>query len=345
MDLNDALSRLAPGTALREGIERVMRAGRGTLIVVGFDEQIDALCSGGLDVDVAASPQRLSELAKMDGALVLSDDGSRIVKANVHLVPSATVPTAETGTRHRSGERAARQTGRTVIAVSESQHAITVYVGAAKHTLEDVTTLLFRANQALATLERYCNRFDDILARLDEAEVAGGATLSDVVACIQRGEMGRRIVAEIERQATELGTEGRLVSLQLEELAGPLRQALADVMHDYSSAHVDADAAQQSVTDMPGEQLLDADRILAALGHPRAALDRPATSRGLRFLRAAGRVPDRIADKVTAHFDTLDELIAADVSDLSAIDGVGEFRARQLHQWLDQHLRRSGARR
>src|SRR6202021_1753442 len=156
--LREAVARLAPGTALRDGLERILRGRTGALVVLGYDDSVEAICDGGFSFDVRYAPTKLRELSKMDGAVVLSTDGSRILRANVQLVPDPSIPTDESGTRHRSAERAAIQTGYPVISVSHSMNIVTVYVGGERHVVADSATILSRANQAIATLERYKTR-------------------------------------------------------------------------------------------------------------------------------------------------------------------------------------------
>src|SRR5687768_17997775 len=158
----EALAAVAPGRPLRDGVDRILQANMGALIVVGDGPDVLEICSGGFLMDAEFTPQRLSELAKMDGAIVLAPDASRIARANVHLVPNPNVPTSETGTRHRTAERVARSIPVPVVSVSEDQQVIAVYVGDEKHPLEPIPRLLNRANQALQTLERYKNRLDTV---------------------------------------------------------------------------------------------------------------------------------------------------------------------------------------
>src|SRR3954454_10822355 len=218
--LLDALAAVSPGQPLREGLDRILQAGMGALIVVADGPDVLNICSGGFLLDAAFSPQRLSELAKMDGAIILAPDASRIARANVHLVPNPNVPTSETGTRHRTAERVARSIAVPVISVSEDMAIIACYVGDEKHPLESIPRLLNRANQALQTLERYKSRLDEVSGALSELEVEDLVTLRDVVTVLQRTEMVRRIAEEIEGHIVELGVDGRLVRLQLEELMG-----------------------------------------------------------------------------------------------------------------------------
>src|SRR5213083_443181 len=229
----DALAAVAPGRPLREGLDRILQAGMGALIVVGDGPEVLNICSGGFLLDAAFSPQRLSELAKMDGAIILAPDASRIARANVHLVPNPNVPTSETGTRHRTAERVARSIDVPVISVSEDMSVIAVYRGDNKHPLEPIPRLLNRANQALQTLERYKNRLDTVSGALSALEVEDLVTTRDVVTVLQRAEMVRRIAEEIEGYVVELGLDGRLVELQLEELTGGVLADLRLVGKDY----------------------------------------------------------------------------------------------------------------
>src|SRR5215211_5643784 len=218
--LTAALGAVAPGTPLREGLDRIVKAKMGALVVVGDGPEVLSICSGGFLLDAAFSPQRLSELGKMDGAIILAADASRIARSNVHLVPDPTVPTSETGTRHRTAERVARSLEIPVISVSEDMGVINIYAGGSKHQLQDVGRLLDRANQALQTLERYKIRLDDAIANLTGVELEDVVSLRDVVAVVQRGEMVHRISDEIETMIIELGIDARLLRLQLDELYG-----------------------------------------------------------------------------------------------------------------------------
>ena len=217
--LNDALALIAPGTALREGLDRVLQAKHGALIVVGDNPAVLSICTGGFLLDAEYSPQRLSELAKMDGAIILAPDASRIARANVHLVPKASIATSETGTRHRTAERVARSIDVPVVAVSEAMATIAVYRNDRKHTTQTAGWLIDRSSQALSTLQRFRSRYDDALSTLTRLEMEDSVSVRDVVAVLQPGEMVRRIAVEIEGHLVELGSDGRLIHLQTEELS------------------------------------------------------------------------------------------------------------------------------
>src|SRR4051794_18118652 len=268
--LLDALAAVAPGRPLREGLDRILQAGMGALIVVGDGPEVLNICSGGFLLDAAFSPQRLSELAKMDGAIILAGDASRNARANVHLVPNPNVPTSETGTRHRTAERVARSINVPVVSVSEDQQVIAVYVNDEKHPLEPIPRLLNRANQALSTLERYKNRLDSVAGNLSALEVEDLVTLRDVVTVLQRTEMVRRIAEELEGYVVELGVDGRLVRLQLEELMGGVeddrRLVLRDYFHEDIAWHLDE--ALEALAGFSTDDLLDLKQVAAMLHLP-----------------------------------------------------------------------------
>jgi DNA integrity scanning protein DisA with diadenylate cyclase activity len=229
----EILAMLAPGTTMRDGIERILRAGRGALIVFGSTPQALSLCSGGFVMDSHATGQRIAELAKMDGALVVDAEAGRILRANVQLVPDPDIPTEETGTRHRSAERTAKQTGLPVVAVSESLGAVSLYLDGMRYVVDEVATVMYRANQAMSTLERYRARFDEVIELLATRELEDHVTLRDVALALQRAEMLRRIADKLDGHVIELGEEGRMIALQLEELFEPVEPVLELIVRDY----------------------------------------------------------------------------------------------------------------
>jgi diadenylate cyclase len=336
--LLDALGGVSPGRPLREGLDRILQAGMGALVVVGDGPEVLAICSGGFLLDAAFTPQRLSELAKMDGAIILAPDASRIARANVHLVPNPHVPTSETGTRHRTAERVARSIPVPVISVSEDQQVISVYVGAEKHPLEAIPRLLNRANQGLSTLERYKNRLDTVSASLSALEIEDLVTLRDVMTVLQRTEMVRRIAEEIEGHIVELGEDGRLVRLQLDELMGGVEDERRLVLGDYfqEDESWDLDEALRVLASMETDELLDLKASASRLHLPEAAvdLDTGLSPRGLRLLSKVPRLPDDVAGRITANFGSLQKLLRASVEDLEQVEGVDELRARAIKEAL-----------
>ena len=217
------LAAVAPGTELRDGLERILRGRTGALIVLGHDRTVEQLCTGGFPLDIEFSATRLRELAKMDGAIVVGSDLSRIVRAATQLVPDPSIETSESGTRHRTAERVAKQTGFPVVSVSQSMRIVQLYFGGRRHVLEGSSALLSHSNQALATLERYRFRLDEVTATLSALEIEDLVTVRDVAAVIQRMEMVRRISGEISGYVVELGVDGRLLTQVIANLyqSGP----------------------------------------------------------------------------------------------------------------------------
>ncbi|MGD9999924.1 MAG: DNA integrity scanning diadenylate cyclase DisA [Ilumatobacteraceae bacterium] len=309
--MHAALAAVAPGRPLRDGLDRVVRAKMGALVVVGDGPEVLAICSGGFLLDSPYSPQRLSELAKMDGAIILSSDCTRIARANVHLVPDPTITTSETGTRHRTAERVARSLHVPVVSVSEEMGVISVYAGAAKHQVQDISRLLDRANQALQTLERYKARLDDALSALTANELEDVATVRDVAAVVQRGDMVHRIATELETMIIELGVDARLLRLQLDEVYGEIDEEIELVAADYPT-----------ITGSYAGSGLDGDAS--------------ASPRGLRMLARVPRVTPAVARAVVDRFGELSKLQRATVDEIAEVPGIDLEQADEIKATLDR---------
>jgi diadenylate cyclase len=337
-ELVAALAQVAPGQPLREGLDRILKAGMGALIVIGDGPEVLNISSGGFLVNAAFSPQRLSELAKTDGAIVLTTDSGYIARANVHLVPNPNVPTEETGTRHRTAERVARSIGVPVISVSEDMAVVTVYTKTARYQLEPITSILSRCNQALQTLERYKQRLDEESTNLTSLEVEDLVTLKDVVTLLQRAELVARISDEIERYLVELGTDGRLVRLQLRELMAGVEDERRLVVLDYfqSDASWNLEQAIDTLSDLDMDDLLDAEEVVHALhlSGQTDDLDSPIQPRGYRMLARIPRMPEDLAATLIEHCGSLEKLSRASVQDLAGIEGVTEHWARTVKDAL-----------
>jgi len=339
--LRATLAAVAPGRALRDGLERILRGRTGALIVLGHDDTVESMCSGGFVLDIEFSATRLRELAKMDGAIIVDQDVNRILRAAVQLLPDPTIETTESGTRHRTAERVAKQTGFPVVSVSASMRIVALYVGGLRHVLEDSDTILSRANQALATLERYKSRLDEVSGTLSALEIEDLVTVRDVSAVVQRLEMVRRIAEEIAGYVVELGSDGRLLSLQLDELTGGIASDRELIIRDYlDAARQDRDeyAVQAALAELDSTELLDIGHIARVLGLPGGGdtLDAAAGPRGYRLLSKVPRIPAAIVDRLVGHFGGLQKLLAASIDDLMAVDGVGEQRARTVREGLSR---------
>src|SRR5512133_2156946 len=333
-----ALDIVAPGTALREGLDNIVHSRSGGLIVIGDPEEVSFLFSGGINLDIDYTPALLYQVAKMDGAIVLNEQATKIVGANVQLMPDPTILSSETGTRHRTAERVSKQTDALVIAVSQRRDVVSLYVDGAKYILEEIPAVLFKANQALATLDKYRSRLDQVSTRLTALEFAGGVTLHDVLTVLQRAELVTRMAVEIERYIVELGTEGRLIEMQLEETMVGTAADKAALVHDYLAQDTDEDFA--SALDMMGrlahQDLLDFGRLAELLGYDRKlnTLDYPVSPRGYRILGRIPRLPKLVVQQIVKEFGGLDEMLAATDAELETVEGVGEIRAKDIREGL-----------
>lgn len=338
--LRATLASIAPGTLLRDGLERILRGRTGALIVLGYDKLVETISTGGFTLDVPFTATGLRELAKMDGAIVIDKDVNKIHRAAVHLMPDHTIHSDETGTRHRTADRVARQTGFPVVSVSQSMQIIAVYVGETRYVLEDSGQILSRANQALATLERYKLRLDEVSSTLSALEIEDLVTVRDVAVVVQRLEMVTRIAAEIEDYVLELGTDGRLLSLQLEELVTGVDADRELVIRDYLASGkkakepADVMAALSALT---SAELVDPAAVAKALGMGTADhLDGAVAPRGYRLLAKVPRLPGTVVDRLVEHFGGLQQLLSAGIDDLQTVDGVGELRARSVREGLSR---------
>jgi len=340
--LTEALALVAPGQPLREGLDRILKANRGALVIVGDDPSVLAVCSGGFLLDAEFSPQRLSELAKMDGAIIMAADTSRIARANVHLMPESSIPTSETGTRHRTAERVARSVDVPVVSVSASMSTIAMYRNEHKHSLQPIGWLRDRATQALATLQRFRSRFDVALAALSAHEVEDTVSVRDVVEVLQAGEMVARIADEVEGYLVELGEDGRLVRLQLGELSEGVEQSRRLVVRDYVrtggkvSAAQSVDTVFNALQALSTDDLLEVRKVMAALGMPASAADPHAglEPRGYRLLSRLPRFSEAVIDRIVGQFSGLQQILRASVTELEQVGGIGESRARSVKSGL-----------
>jgi diadenylate cyclase len=329
---------VAPGTPLRAGIDDIIRAQLGALIVIGEPSELAFLFSGGMRLDLPFTSQLLYELAKMDGAIILGKDAQKLVYANVQLMPDPSIPSDETGTRHRTAERVAKQTNALVISISQQRETVTIFIGATRYQLAEISDMLARTNQALGTLETYRARLDQGLTRLTALEFQTAVMLDDVLVVLQRAEMTTRMAEEIERSCVELGEEGRLIRMQLDELMEDVPREKAAVLYDYELSGEPANATRvlERLGQLAYQRLLEFEELAELLGYPRDTnpLDHTVQPRGYRVLSRIPRLPDAVIRHVVQDFATLDAVIRASHRDLEAVDGVGAVRAREIREGL-----------
>jgi len=332
-----AVERIAPGTDLRQGIDDIIRSREGALIVIGDAARLEFLFSGGIRLDQPLTPQLLYELAKMDGAIIVDSALSKLVYANVQLMPDPAIASAETGTRHRTAERVARQTDALVISISQQRETVTIFLGEQRYQLDSIADVLAKTNQALHTLETFRQRLDQVLTRLTALEFQGAVVLDDVLVVLQRAEVTTRMAEEIERDCVELGAEGRLIRMQLEELVREVPAEKAAVVADYRLGEDgDVRSTLDRLLSLSYQELLDSERLAALLGYARSVnpLDEAVSPRGYRVLSHIPRLPDAAIDRVVSFLGGLEALVRASQRELEAVEGVGPARAREIREGL-----------
>lgn len=335
--MEEVLRFVSPGTAMRQGLDNVLRANTGGLIVVGYSNEVMALVDGGFSINCEYTPATIYELAKMDGAIILSADGKRILLANTQLVPDYSIPSRETGIRHRTAERVAKQVGHLVISISQRRNVITLYQGNFRYSLRDMGVILTKANQAIQTLEKYKSVLDQAMTNLGALEFEELVTLQEVSVVIHRIEMVLRIKEEITRYIYELGTEGRLVSLQMEELVANIEQDTQRLIRDY--CHHSTENTQDILTDlkrMSADELLDKQTIVRLLGYEGQVniREEAVSPRGYRILHKIPRIPSSIVHNIVEEFGDLPSVMMATIEELDDVEGVGEVRARAIKDGL-----------
>ncbi len=333
----EILKKIAPGTPIRDGLENILKARTGALLLItDKQEVINEIVDGGFNINEEYTSARLYELAKMDGAIVLSGDMKRILFANAQLIPSYQIPTVETGTRHRTAERTAKQTGELVISISQRRNIITVFKGNYRYVLEDRDMVLNKANQAIQTLEKYRKVYDSKLSILTEYEFNDIVTLDNVLTVIQRAEMVMRIVEEIQKQIYELGEDGRLVNMQLEELIGGLEKEESQLIKDYVVVDKPVEEIQKELSDLLHEDLIKPSTIAKILGYESFENfeELAVYPKGYRILNKVPRMPSSIVDNLVKSFKSFQHILVAEISDLDKVEGIGEVRAGAIKQYL-----------
>lgn len=336
--MSNLLKMVAPGTSFREGLDNVLRAKTGALIVVGYSPEVMEIVDGGFSINCDFSPNYLYELAKMDGAIILSEDLQRILYANTQLIPDSSITSTETGIRHRTAERVARQTGRLVVSISQRRNVITLYQGDLRYSLKDIGVILTKANQAIQTLEKYKAVLDQAFTNLSASEFEELVSLHDVANVIQRVEMVLRIKAEINNYINELGTEGRLISMQLEELVANIDEEALLLIRDYCK---DPDLEnvkeiKRNLNRLSNDELLDLHNIVRQLGYSitNTIMDEPISPRGYRMLGKIPRLPSVIVSNLVERFEYLPFVLMATIEELDDVEGIGEVRARAIKEGL-----------
>ena len=334
----DVLRMMAPGTTLREGLDNILKARTGGLIVIGDSQEVIKLVDGGFTINKPYSSSYLKKKKKMDGAIVVSKDLKTILFANALLIPDSSIETSETGTRHKTAERFAKQTGEIVICISQRRNVITLYKESKKYILRDTSNILTRANQALQTLEKYKKVLDNAVNKLNVLEFEDMVSVADVCFVIQRTEMVMRIVDEIDRYISELGNEGRLISMQLEELLQNVEDNAKLVIEDYFIKRdgINANELLKQVRNLNNDELMDLGSIAKMLGFAAGtgSLDADVYPRGFRILSKLPKLPMSVMRNIVSVFQNLQNISRASIEELDKVEGIGEIRAKSINDGL-----------
>lgn len=333
----EILKLVAPGTELREGLENILKAKTGALIVVSDSEDILKIADGGFKIDEEFTSTNIYELAKMDGAIILSSDLKRIIRANVQLNPDFSISTRETGTRHKTAERVAKQFGELVISISERRGIITLFKGNFRYVINDTQSVLMRANQTLQALEKYKTVFDNMLSILSEHEFDDIVTLDTVINCIYRSETIMRMETDVKRSIIELGDEGRIVNMQLEELMANVEDEEKLIIQDYNvNKEISTQSILEEIRKIDKKNLIVSEKIVKLLGYEVSSdiLDTNVSPKGYRILSKVPKMPASIIEKTVEAFGSLQHICSASIDELDDVEGIGEIRARIINQSL-----------
>lgn len=335
MELVEILKMIAPGTEIRAGLDNILKAKTGALIVIGDGKEMESIIDGGFTINQDFTPARLYELAKMDGAIILSEDLKKILYANVQLIPDFSIPTVETGTRHRTAERVAKQTGKILISISQRRGIITIYTGDIRHVLEDTERVTSKSNQALQTVEKYRMVFDNKISVLTEYEFNDITTLNMIIQSIQRAEMVMKVADEVQKSIYELGIEGRLLKMQLNELTDGIENEEKLIIKDYVE-NKNSKTAFEEIRNLSFDELMKEQFVARALGINEIDNYNEITvyTRGYRILNKVPRMPNNIVENIVKKFKSFQKLLSANIEELDEVEGIGEVRARTIVQSL-----------
>lgn len=347
--ISEVLQFIAPGTPIREGIDNVLRANTGGLIVVGYNEKVRSIVDGGFEINCPFSPSFLYELAKMDGAIILNEEGNKILFANAQLAPNSEMPASETGMRHRTAERVAKQTKALVIAISQRRNVITLYQGNFRYALKDIGVILTKANQAIQTLEKYKVVLEQSITNLSILEFEESVSYNDFLLVLHRFEMVLKIKGELLILLHELGTEGRLIRLQLNEILTELEEEVMLILKDYAfERDIVVRDVMQRMQALASNGIIEDMVLLKLLGYlGYVHLEENKNPRGYRILHKIPRLPAIIIENLINRFGGLAPIITATVEELDEVEGIGEVRAKKIKEgfklikerlYTDRHL-------
>ena len=338
-----AEDQLIPGQPLRNGVDLIADKKTGALIVIGTSAKLEKISSGGVSLNNCSyTPEMVSELAKMDGAIIVDRSVNNILKANVHLNPSDDIATSQTGTRHRTAERVSVETDLSVVAVSEESSAIKVFNGNNVNELEESSIIFGRVNESLQSVDRTRRRFDDAVLELGELEIENTLTNQQVLEVIQRGDLLGRLSQQVRKEASDLGEDSGLVMIQIDSLESGVRNTLDLVLKDHlpGKRFRNINKAVDEIANLTYEELNTIEHLGSVLFMQ--SLDEVSVSKGYRVLARLPGLPDNLHDSLIQKFKNLPNLLNASTDKLFEVEGIGRNRAQQLREYFDTLLKNVG---
>jgi len=342
-NLNLEINQLLPGEPLRLGVDLIANKNAGALIVIGTSSKLDKISSGGITLNNCSySPEMLSELAKMDGAIIVSEDVGKILKANVHLNPDDKIQTSETGTRHRTAQRTSSSINLPVVAVSEESSTIKVFDNSEVVEIEESSAILGRVNESLQSIDRMRRRFDEAVTNLGELELENSLTNQEVLQVIQRGELLTRLASQVRLEAEKLGTEAGLITIQIDSLESGVTSTLNLVLKDHLPGRKFRVTSKvlDEISELSYQELNTIDYLGSIL--TKLPLDDISVPRGYRVLARLPDLPDNLHDSIVQKYKSLPKLLSAPTEKLYEIEGIGRNRAQQLRDYFDTLLKNVG---
>ncbi len=310
--MKEAVRLTAPGQPLRTALDMIIAGRIGALICVGDTDAVLAAGNDGFPLSISFTSNRLFELSKMDGAIVVDGGLNQILRANFHLNPDPSLATSETGMRHRTAARMSVLTNATVISVSERRGVVNVYVDGKSYQIQPVTEIMSSVNQLVSTLQTTRTTLDRSLLRLTALELDDYVTLADITDIFSSFEIMEQAKVELRSSIIKLGTQGKIVQMQLEQLAGASMETEYNLMiRDYAAVATEENAARirNEFAAMSAQDLTNPSKVAAVLGYEDLDEDSVMSPLGLRTLSRVSVVRDGVAERIVDEYGSLQDLM------------------------------------
>ena len=309
--LEEAIRCTAPGTALRNALDMILAGRLGALICIGDTERVLASGNDGFPLNIAFTSNRLFELSKMDGAIVIDEDLTTILRANFHLNPDPSMPTSETGMRHRTAARMSMVTDAIVVSVSERRSHIAIYVRGRSFQLRSASDLGNEVNQLTIAMQTSRDSLDALLSRLTALEFDNYVTLADITRVYGGFELLLQAASQVCSFLPQLGTNDKIVRRQLEQLAGGMEEEYLLAIRDYAanSSEEDARRIRREFGALSPREMASPARIARILGYDDLNEDSVVTPLGLRTLSRSSAVPTDAVENIVSEYGSLQALM------------------------------------